>query len=599
MDTTKILTREEVAKEHTWATEDLYTSDQAFLADFDLMKEKIAEISNFRDTVFTSAKGLLAFFQFQEELAILADKVMHYSMLKSDEDTGNSTYQDYKTRCTTLAVELDSAFSFFKPQLMTVSSETLASYYLEEPALAFYEKAIEDTRRFAPHTLDEKGELLLAMAGEIADSPHNIYNLLSNADLNFAPVTVKGQEYEITQGSFVPHLQNPDQEVRKEVFTSYYKSYDQFKNTFAATLSGQIKQLAFYSTTQNYPSALEASLFKTQVSPSVYHNLIKTVHDNIHYMHDYVSLRKKLLGLEELHMYDVYAPLVPDSTEKISFEEAREHVLKSTEVFGAEYNDILKSGFNNRWIDIYENKGKRSGAYSAGSRVHPFVLLNHHDNLDSEFTLAHEMGHALHSYFSNLTQSPVYSDYEIFVAEVASTCNESLLMQHLLKQTTDKKERAALINYFLEQFKGTLYRQTMFAEFELKINEMVAAGESLTADVLSKEYKALNEFYFGPDMVIDEEVALEWARIPHFYYNFYVFQYATGFSAAIALSKKILEEGAPAIERYLNFLKSGCTKDPVSLLRDAGVDMASPEPVALALELFGELIKEMDELTRE
>lgn len=590
--------RDQVEREYTWATEDLYESDEAFLADFDRLKDMVAQAEAFNQKAVSSGEDMLAFFRFQEEMSLLADSVMHYSMLKSDVDTGNSTYQDYKSRCTTLGVDLGSALSFFKPQLMELTDAVLESYYSAVPELVYFAPAIEDIRRFAPHTLDEAGELLLAKTGEMADTPHETFNLLSNADLTFESVNVDGKEYSITQGSFVPHLQNVDQNVRKAVFHSYYKTYAGFKNTFAALLSGQMKQLAFYADASKFDSTLEAALFSTRVDPKVYHSLIETVHANMHTMHAYVSLRKKLLGVDELHMYDVYAPLVKDSTKEIPYSEAVENVLKSVEVYGSEYVDILKSGFNNRWIDIYENKGKRSGAYSAGARVHPYVLLNHHDNLDSEFTLAHEMGHAMHSYFSNANQSPTYSDYVIFVAEVASTCNEALLMQYLLKQPMEKKERAALINYFLEQFKGTLFRQTMFAEFELMINEMVAAGESLTSDVLSAKYLELNKAYFGPDMVMDDEIALEWARIPHFYYNFYVFQYATGFSAAIALSRKILEEGAPAVEKYLNFLKSGATKDPVSLLRDAGVDMASPEPVSLALKLFGELIEEMDALTR-
>ncbi len=599
MNIKKIQTRNDVAKENTWAIEDLYVNDQAFSEDFELLKKMIDKITVYNGTATTSGEQLLAFFKLEQEISLLADVVIHYAMLQSDVDTGNSHYQDYKNRCMRLSVEIESAMSFFKPQLMELSDATLESYYQTTPELKFYAKAIDDIRRFAPHTLNEQGEMLLAMAGEMADSPSQIFSLLSNADLTFEPVTVNGQEYSISQSSFVMHLHNPDQNVRKAVFESYYKSYANFKNTFAATLSGQLQQLSYYSKTQHYNSNLEASLFKTNVDPSVYRNLIQTVRNNLHYMHKYVALRKKLLKVESLHMYDVYAPLIPSSSSTIPFEQAKSNVLESLEVFGDDYISILKSGFNNRWIDIYENKGKRSGAYSAGAKVHPYVLLNYKDNLDSEFTLAHEMGHAMHSYYSNSNQSPIYSNYEIFVAEVASTCNESLLMQHLLKKTSDKKERAALINYFLEQFKGTLYRQTMFAEFELTINEMIENGESLTSDVLSEKYKKLNKEYFGPDMIIDEQVALEWARIPHFYYNFYVFQYATGFSAAIALSTKILQQGQPAVEQYLNFLKSGCTKDPVSLLRDAGVDMESAEPVNLALQLFGSLIQEMEELTKD
>ncbi len=599
MDTSIILNRNEVPKEYTWATQDLYPTDEAFLADVEKFKQLVKKADSFNGRATTSAANLLEFYEYlnNEEIP-LTNRIMHYSMLKSDEDTSNTVYQDYKNKVSALAVELQSAGSFFPPQLMSLSDDTLESYYKELPELEKYRISIEDIRRTAAHTLDEQSEKIAAMAGEMMETPENVFSLLSNADLTFETVQYNGREYPITQSSFVPLLQDSDQELRKLAFKTYYKSYDQFKNTYAALLSSQVKALAFNSKIHKYNSSLEAALDVTNVDTAVYHNLIEAVHQNIHYMHEYVALRKKILGLKELHMYDIYAPLVDESSATIPYDQAVSDVLDAVKVYGDEYVSILKSGFNNRWVDIYENKGKRSGAYSAGSYEHPYVLLNYKDNLDSEFTLAHEMGHSMHSYFSNREQEHVYSEYVIFVAEVASTCNESLLMQHLLKKTTDKKERAALINYFLDQFKGTLYRQTMFAEFELRINELVAQGESLTADVLCNEYRKLNEFYYGPDVISVDEIALEWARIPHFYYNFYMFQYATGFSAAIALSSGILKEGQPAVDRYLKFLSAGCTKDPVSLLRDAGVDMASPAPVNEALKLFGSLIKEMEELVK-
>ena len=354
--------------------------------------------------------------------------------------------------------------------------------------------------------------------------------------------------------------------------------------------------LSFYAKARKYNSTLEAALSETDVPVEVYRNLIDTVHSNMEYMYDYVKLRKKLLGVDELHMYDLYTPIVADFDMEITFEQAKETVLRALEPMGEEYIAILKEGFENRWIDVYENEGKASGAYSAGARPHPYVLLNHKDTLDCMFTLAHEMGHAIHSYLSNKTQPPVYSGYVIFVAEVASTCNEALLMQYLLKHTDNKQEKAYLINYFLEQFRTTLYRQTMFAEFELKINEQVANGETLTADGLNKLYRELNELYFGDGIVIDSEIDLEWARIPHFYYDYYVYQYATGYSAAIALSQRILNEGEPAVKDYLKFLSGGCSTDPISLLKIAGVDMTTSKPVSEALELFGELITQMDEL---
>ena len=383
----------------------------------------------------------------------------------------------------------------------------------------------------------------------------------------------------------------------QERYENLYHSFGNFRNTAAAVLNAQGKQLKFFADARKYPSTLDAALDRTNVPASVYLNLIEAVHQNMDKLHRYVRLRKKLLGVDELHFYDVYTPLLPDVDKKIPFAQAKQTVYEALAPLGEDYRAILKEGFENRWIDVYENTGKRGGAYSAGTAVHPYVLLNYSGTLDSQFTLAHEMGHALHSYLSNKHQNPIDADYVIFVAEVASTCNEALLMQHLLGKTTDKKERAYLINHFLDQFKGTLYRQTMFAEFELIIGRMIGEGRTLTADVLCQEYKKLNELYYGPDMVVDDEIAMEWARIPHFYYNYYVFQYATGYSAAIALSQRILTAGEPAVHDYLGFLSGGCSKSPIELLKGAGVDMTTPAPINQALKLFGELLDEMEALT--
>lgn len=597
MNIDKILTRDEIPTEYKWAVEDLYASDELFLQDLEKFRSTIEEIDRFRSNGLNDAASLLEYYKFTNALIPFYTKLYNYASLNSDSDTSNSVYQDYKDRISTLFIQYNSATAFVMPRLMEFTDEELDQFYKDEPELMLFKGDIDDNRRLKEHILDEKGEMIMAMAGEMMETPDNVYSLLSNADLKFDNISYEGKEYELTSSSYIIYLEKPQRELRKLAFKTLYKTYGQFKNTYAALLSSQVKALAFNSKIRNYSSSLEASLASANVDTAVYYNLIDTVHKNMHYMYDYVALRKRLLGVDELHMYDVYAPLVADASRKITFEEAKADVLEAMSVLGDEYISILKSGFENRWIDIYENKGKRSGAYSCGSFTHPFVLLNHKDNLNSEFTLAHEMGHAMHSYLSNANQEPIYAEYKLFVAEVASTCNESLLMQHLLKKTTDKKERASLINYFLEQFKGTLYRQTMFAEFEMKLHELYANGEAITADIISKLYMDINREYFGPDMVLDDEIAVEWTRIPHFYYDFYVYQYATGFSAAIAISTKILKEGQPAVERYLKFLSSGCTKDPVSLLRDAGVDMASPEPVQLALELFGSLIKEMDELS--
>ena len=430
--------------------------------------------------------------------------------------------------------------------------------------------------------------------------PSDAFGMLNNADMTYPDaIDAEGKAHHLTGGTFVPLQMSQDRVLRKDAYEKLYTRLGEFKNTSAALLYGQVKQLKFQADARHYESSLAASLSRTNVPTAVYHNLIEAVHQNMDKMHRYVRLRKKMLGVDELHFYDVYTNLVKGVDRYISIEEAKETVYDALAPLGEEYQAILKQGFENRWIDVYENPGKRGGAYSSGARVHPFVLLNHSGTLKSQFTLAHEMGHALHSYLSNRTQKPLDSHYVIFVAEVASTCNEALLMEYLLNKTTDKRERAFLINHVLEQFKGTLYRQTMFAEFELKMGELVQAGVPLTAAKLCEEYRKLNELYFGPDMVCDDYIAMEWARIPHFYYNYYVFQYATGYSAAIALSQKILKEGAPAVEKYLEFLSGGRSKPPVDLLKGAGVDMSSPEPVNEALALFGRLLDEMEQLVEE
>lgn len=441
-------------------------------------------------------------------------------------------------------------------------------------------------------------ERLLAAAGEMANAPDNIYGAFADADITFPDaVDAAGKKHPLTQGTFVACEESSDRVLRKSAYENLYHSFGSFRNTAAAVLNAQGKQLKFFADARKYPSTLDAALDRTNVPASVYLNLIEAVHQNMDKLHRYVRLRKKLLGVDELHFYDVYTPLLPDVDKKIPFAQAKQTVYEALAPLGEDYRAILKEGFENRWIDVYENTGKRGGAYSAGTAVHPYVLLNYSGTLDSQFTLAHEMGHALHSYLSNKHQNPIDADYVIFVAEVASTCNEALLMQHLLGKTTDKKERAYLINHFLDQFKGTLYRQTMFAEFELIIGRMIGEGRTLTADVLCQEYKKLNELYYGPDMVVDDEIAMEWARIPHFYYNYYVFQYATGYSAAIALSQRILTAGEPAVQDYLGFLSGGCSKSPIELLKGAGVDMTTPAPINQALKLFGELLDEMEALT--
>lgn len=594
-----IPTREEVPVEYTWALEDLYANDDEWKKDVEVMKASMEKIAAYEGKLATSAKTLLAYLQYQDELSVLLDRCLNYAMRKADQDTRNSLYQGYSGQVRSIYVQIVSAMAFAEPEILSISAETMEQFYKEETQLTTYRRYLNDIRRKKEHVLSNEEERLLAMAGDMADTPGNVFSLLHNADMTFPEVTdAEGNAHELTNGSFISMLQNPDRAFRKEAFEHYYKTIEGLKNTSAALLSAQVKQLMFYARARKYPSTLHAALDNTNVDVKVYHNLIEAVHENMDAMYKYVRLRKKLLRVDELHMYDLYVPMISDVAVTIPFEEAKENVLKATSVLGETYTSIMKEGFANRWIDVYENVGKRSGAYSCGVRVHPYVLLNHKDDLNSEFTLAHEMGHALHSFFSNITQPIVDSDYVIFVAEVASTCNEALLMQYLLSQTEDKKQKAYLINYFLEQFRTTLYRQTMFAEFELKINELAENGGSITAESASSIYHDLIHLYFGDDIVQDAQIDLEWARIPHFFYNYYVYQYATGFSAAIALSRRILKEGAPAVKDYLNFLSAGCSKDPVSLLKDAGVDMSTKKPVEEALALFNELIDEMDELMK-
>lgn len=556
--------RSEVPEEMTWNLKDMFESDQAWMAEYEAMKEFPAKIAAFQGTLARSAQDLLAWFRLQDEIELRLGVLMGYASCKGDEDTGNSFYQDVRGKAMNVYVSIASAAAFATPEIMAIADETLDRFYAQQPELETYRRSLYQIRRRKDHILSPAEERLLASAGEMANASENIAGVFRNADQIFPDVTdSQGNVHPLTDATFVPLLTSPDRELRRRAFETYYKQLGQYKNTIAATLDGQFKQLCFFANARHYDSTIQASLDATEVPVPVYMNLIEAVHNNLDKMYRYVALRKKLLGVDELHMYDVYTPIVADADQAITYEQAKETVLEALQVLGEDYVDLLKEGFSNRWIDVYENVGKRSGAYSSGnSRPHPYVLLNHKDNLDCQFTLAHEMGHALHSYHSCKYQPVSTSDYVIFVAEVASTCNEVLLMRHLLKKTTDKKQRAYLINHFMDQFKGTVYRQTMFAEFELAMGKMAESGQALTADALCQKYHALNKLYFGPDMVSDDQIALEWARIPHFFYNYYVFQYATGFSAAVAIANRILKEGAPAVADYKKFLSGAAAPTP-------------------------------------
>ena len=593
----KIRKRSEIPVEDTWAVEDLYATDAAWEEELATLQEDQKLLASYEGKLGESAQMLYGYLENMERVNAKAELLANYCMRKADVDTRDAVYQAMVGKFMSVIVALSAAISFETPEIVAISDETLDGFYADCPQLERYRRYLTDARRLKAHILSIQEERLLASAGEMAQTPDNVYGMFADADLTFPDaLDSDGVAHPVSQGTFVACEESTDRVLRKNAYESMYHSFAKFKNTAAGLLNAQNKQLKFFAEARRYDNAFEASLARTNVPTSVYLNLIEAVHNNFDKMHRYVRLRKKILGVEKLHFYDIYTPLVQDVDRKIPFADAKQTVYDSLAPLGDEYRKILKEGFDHRWIDVYENEGKRSGAYSAGAAVHPFVLLNYSGTLDSQFTLAHEMGHALHSYLSNRTQNPIDADYVIFVAEVASTCNEALLMEYLLNKTTDKKERAYLINHFLEQFKGTIYRQTMFAEFELNIGKMVQEGQTLTADLLCQEYRRLNEMYFGPDMEVDDEIAMEWARIPHFYYNYYVFQYATGYSAAIALSRRILAEGEPAVKDYLNFLSGGCSKSPVDLLKGAGVDMSGPEPVNQALELFGTLLDEMEAL---
>ena len=592
-----IRARDQIPQEDTWALEDLYPSDESWEQALSALTARQAEAAAFAGKLGERGEILCAFLHLVEDVDGQSELLANYAMRKADQDTRNATYQAMVGKLMGVLTAVGAAFSFATPEIMAIPEETLNGFYAQEPELETYRRSLYQIRRRKDHILSPAEERLLASAGEMANASENIAGVFRNADQIFPDVTdSQGSVHPLTDATFVPLLTSPDRELRRRAFETYYKQLGQYKNTIAATLDGQFKQLCFFANARHYDSTIQASLDATEVPVPVYMNLIEAVHNNLDKMYRYVALRKKLLGVDELHFYDVYTPLLKDEPAKIPFAQAKQTVYDALYPLGDGYRAILKEGFENRWIDVYENQGKRGGAYSAGTKVHPFVLLNYSGSLDSQFTLAHEMGHALHSYHSCKYQPVSTSDYVIFVAEVASTCNEVLLMRHLLKKTTDKKQRAYLINHFMDQFKGTVYRQTMFAEFELAMGKMAENGQALTADALCQKYHELNKLYFGPDMVSDDQIALEWARIPHFFYNYYVFQYATGFSAAVAIANRILKEGAPAVADYKKFLSGGCSTDPISLLKIAGVDMSSPEPVNSALALFGELVDEMEQL---
>ena len=593
--------RSEVKKEDTWALNDMYENLTAWENDIESARALSFEIESAKAQITESGKGLYEILEKDMECSKKLSLAANYAHRASDVDTRDTKNLANARKIDSIVVEISSRLAFLEPMILEIPEDILEDFYRDEPRLEAYRIYIDEIKRLKDHRLSQEMEALLASAGEISRAPGEIFSIFNNADLQFPEIEDEnGEKIRITHGRYITFLNSPDQRLRREAFTGLYQTYDHYKNTLATVYDSQVKQLMFKARARRYSSTLEAAVSATNVSPAVYDNLIEAVNENMDKMYRYVGIRKKCLGLDELHMYDIYVPMISDVDKRIPFEEAKETVLKALAPLGNRYVDLVKQGFDSRWIDIYENEGKRSGAYSAGAYgVHPYVLLNYDGILNDMFTLAHEMGHAMHSFFSNEAQLYHNADYRIFVAEVASTCNEVLLIEYLLKHTTDKKEKAYLINHFLDSFRTTVYRQTMFAEYEKMTNAMAEKGESLTADVLKKIYYDLNCKYYGPDMVSDEEIAMEWARIPHFYYNFYVYQYATGFCAAVAIARRILKEGESAVWDYLEFLKSGCTKSPVELLKIAGVNMETKEPIQAALHVFDELMDEMEQLISE
>lgn len=590
--------RNELPMQETWDLTRIYPNDEAWEAAFQEVKALYPKASAYQGRLGESASLLLEALRFQDEVSEKLERVYTYAHLKHDEDTANPFYKGVYDRAFSLDIEVMGAFSFMDPEILSIPEERLRQMMAEEEGLSPYRHPLENLLRKRPHTLTPSEEYLLSQAVEVGKSPSSIYSMFSNADLTFPPIRDEdGDEVALTKGRFIRFLNSKDRRVREEAFRTLYDTYEKYKNTLAATIQGEVKKNIFFARMRKFPSALEASLHKDNVPKAVYENLIETVHRNLDQMHRYVRLRKRMLQVDELHMYDLYTPMVKEVEMKYTFDEAVKAVVEGLQPLGGEYLSILQEGIGSRWIDVHENQGKRDGAYSSGSYgTPPYILLNYQGTLDSLFTLAHELGHSMHSYYSTKSQPYVTSHYTIFVAEVASTLNESLMIHSLLAKAKNKQEKMYLINHYLEDFRGTFFRQTMFAEFERWVHQQVEEGEALSYEKLCDYYYQLNQTYFGKEIVVDREISYEWARIPHFYYNFYVYKYATGFSAAAAISQMILSEGEPALRRYLDFLKLGGSDYPLNQLKKAGVDMTSPEPIQKAADLFRSLLDQMEAL---
>lgn len=590
--------RTTIPTEYTWNLESIFAQDSDWEQEFQSLQSRLSELEALKGTLSQSGEALLAVLRKRDEIYERLERLYVYASMRKDEDTTNSTYQGMADRAMQLFVHASTVASYIEPEILALPQETLDTFLVQTPGLALYKHQFDELNLKRPHIRSAEVEAVLAAAGEISDAPDSIYSMIDNADLKLPAITdEKGQEVELTQGNYLTYIRSTDRRVRKDAFEAMHETFLKQRNTIAATLSAQVKTDLFYTRQRNYATCRERALARYNIPVSVYDNLVTTVNEHIPLLNRYLRLRKKMLHLDEMHMYDLYVPIVEETTDEIIYEQARDAVIAALSPLGENYSTILQRAFTQRWIDVYETPGKRSGAYSGGAYgTHPFILLNFQNKRDSMYTLAHELGHSMHSYFTRTHQPYQYGDYTIFVAEVASTLNEGLLTEYLLKNTADKAVRLAILNHSLEDIRGTLFRQTMFAEFEQLIHTKAERGEPLTADTLTAMYKELNEHYYGGETFIDDLTGIEWARIPHFYYNFYVYQYATGISAASALVQQILHEGKPAVERYLNFLSSGSSDYSIELLKKAGVDITTPEPVRQAFQLFESHLSQMESL---
>ena len=593
-----ILLRSDINPKDTWDLTHLYASESDYEEDFKAVEAIIEHMADYRGKISQNSSTLFQYLEEKDRWILILDRLYSYAFQYSDEDTTNTKAQAMKNQALGLYTRFASSIAWEAPELLSIRNDTLDQWFVEMPLLEFYRHYLEDTLRQKAHTLSDKEEELLSLSADMSYGPQSIFNMFNNADLHFPSIDDgNGNTVEITHGRFISFMESKNRRVRKNAFTALYHTYSDFKNTLAAAYSANVKKELFYTKARKYTSTMEAHLDTYNIPTSVYTGLIDTVHEFLPSMYRYVALRKKLLNVDELHMYDVYTPIVEYDSPDYSFETAKEMVLEGLAPLDDDYISLLRQGFEDRWIDVYENKGKRSGAYSTCVYGHhPYVLLNYQGTLDNVFTLAHEMGHSLHSCYTNMNQSYINSNYNIFVAEIASTCNEFILINHLLKKAASKVEKAYLLNHLMDQFKGTLFRQTMFAEFEMITHDMEAKGKALTCDVLCSIYKDLNKLYFGPDMIVDDEIAMEWARIPHFYTPFYVYQYATGLSAAIAFGSRILSDDEDALFDYKRFLSSGCSMDCIDLLKSCGVDMTTGEPTRAALKVFDSYLTELENI---